>query len=305
MLKPYELLEGVLITIEKGLKNEINVDTLADEFGLSNRHLERLFKFSFHKTIGAYIRSRKLAVSLDDLLKTDSNILDIALAYGFDYEQSYIRAFKREFRITPGDLRKSGTTVKVTAPIHLFDESKLPDGVLFGPEIVMVPQFHIIGKRSRVSFDNSLTLAPILAKQFWDNERSLIKNISNPNVYIGFTNNINREAGYSDYLPAVQVKKYRHVPESCCIETFETSLCARFRYIGKHHYNEINRNIARSMYNAIGKYTQDEQSKYVLLNNKVYFEKIDTSLHSGKYCQMEWFTPVCEKEAAAFKINTA
>jgi hypothetical protein len=32
-----------------------------------------------------------------------------------------------------------------------------------------------------------------------------------------------------------------------------------------------------------------------LLNKKVYFEKIDTGLYDGTYCQMEWFSPVVEK----------
>jgi AraC family transcriptional regulator len=42
------------------------------------------------------------------------NIVDIAIEYGFDYEQSYIRSFKREFGITPGSLRKNGQIVKTT-----------------------------------------------------------------------------------------------------------------------------------------------------------------------------------------------
>jgi AraC family transcriptional regulator len=58
--------------------------------------------------LAGYIRSRKLAVSLDDLLKTNSTLFNIALDYGFEYEQSYRRAFKHEFGITPGEYRKAG-----------------------------------------------------------------------------------------------------------------------------------------------------------------------------------------------------
>jgi hypothetical protein len=49
------------------------------------------------------------------------------------------------------------------------------------------------------------------------------------------------------------------------------------------------------MYDAIRKFTHVEHSKYKLLNDKVYFERIDTSLYDGTYCQMEWFTPIEEK----------
>jgi AraC family transcriptional regulator len=85
-------------------------------------------------------------VSLDDLYKSDFNV-DIALDYGYEYEKSYIRAFKQEFGITLGKLRKTGKIVKVTPPLHLFDARKSENGVLFGLEIVMVPQFYVIGKR--------------------------------------------------------------------------------------------------------------------------------------------------------------
>jgi len=295
MLQPYELLDDVLIEIEKSIRNDINADGLAKKFYLSSGHLQRLFRFAFKQSIAGYIRSRKLAVSLDDLTGTNSNILDIALDYGFEYEQSYIRAFKREFGITPGDLRKSGHIVKVKPPIYLFDENKIPGGIFFGPDIVMVPQFHVVGINHNIPFDDSVTYAPKAAIQFWDNERSQIKNSLNPDVYIGLTHNVQHGKEISEYLASVQVKNTKNIPQGFTKYTFKSSLCARFRYIGMHHYYNINAHLAGAMYNAIWKFAQDEQAKYALLNDKIYFEKIDTSLYDGKYCQMEWFSPVCEK----------
>ena len=112
MLRQYDLLENILSDIEKGVKEGIYLNALAEKYTLSERHLRRLFKFAFKQTLGSYIRSRKLAASLDDLLKTNFNILDIALDYGFEYEQSYRRAFKHEFGITPGEYRKAGHIVE-------------------------------------------------------------------------------------------------------------------------------------------------------------------------------------------------
>ncbi|MDR2972314.1 MAG: helix-turn-helix domain-containing protein [Bacteroidales bacterium] len=297
MLRPYNLLENVLLDIENDIRNCINASDLVKKYELSERHLRRLFQFAFNQSLCSYIRSRKLAASLEDLLKTDTNVLNVAMDYGFDYEQSYIRAFKREFGITPGELRKNekGQVIKVKPPLHMFDESRLSDGVLFGPDIVMVPQFRIIGKRSRVPFDVSASLAPELANLFWSNEHSLVKSIINPDVYIGFTDNINREAGYSDYMPSVMVDDVEEIPNGLCGNTFEASLCARFRYIGQHHYSELSGCTAEAMYKAICKFADDEQSKYTLLNKTVFFEKVDTGLYDGTYCQMEWFCPIVEK----------
>jgi AraC family transcriptional regulator len=107
MIRSYNLLENVLTDIEEGIGKGIYSGILAERYALSERHLRRVFKFAFKQSLGGYIRSRRLKASLDDLLKTDSNILDIALKYGFCYEQSYRNAFKREFRMTPGAFRKS------------------------------------------------------------------------------------------------------------------------------------------------------------------------------------------------------
>jgi AraC family transcriptional regulator len=300
--RPYDLLENVLIDIEKGIREGINSDSLAAQYALSERHLRRLFTFAFKQSLSDYIRSRKLTASLNDLLKTESNILDISLEYGFDYEWSYIRAFKREFGLTPGDYRKSGRIVKVKPPLRLFDENKMPDGLFFGPDIVMVPRFHAAGKLHRIPSSDSLTQAPEAAKAFWLNERSKIKSAKNGDVYIGLTRYNDNDIGFNGYLTSVQVADFKDIPQGFSKDTFEASLCAKFRYIGQHHYMEINRNAACSMYEAILKFTHTEHSNYRLLNDKVFFERIDTSLYDGTYCQMEWYAPVEEKNEKCPKM---
>ena len=294
MIRPNDLLECVLSEIENNLKC-VNTEALSAKFYISPTHLRRLFKFAFDLSIGSYIRSRKLSASINDLLNTKENILDIALEYGLDYEQSYIRAFKREFGLTPGEFRKTGQIVKVNPPLQLFNSNKIADGLIFGPDIVIIPQFHIIGKTHKIPFDDSLTLAPKAAIQFWENERRQIKNVINPNVYIGFTCNIDVEAGFSEYITAVQVEDRKNIHPGLNKYTFDSSLCARFRYIGQHHYYDLNRNIAKEMYSKICNFENEAESKYALLNNKVYFEKVDTEQYDGTYCQMEWFSPVTEK----------
>jgi AraC family transcriptional regulator len=112
MLRRYNLLENVLIDIEEGIGKGIYSGILAEKHALSEGHLRRLFRFAFKRSLGGYIRSRRLKASVNDLLNSNSNILNIALKYGFCYEQSYINAFKREFGTTPGDFRKSGRIVK-------------------------------------------------------------------------------------------------------------------------------------------------------------------------------------------------
>jgi AraC family transcriptional regulator len=107
MIRTNELIKNVLTEIEEGIRDGIKADIIAKKHALSEGHLQRLFKTTYNQPLGFYIRTHKLAESIDDLINTDLKIVDIALDYGFEYEQSYIRAFKREFGITPGKFRKS------------------------------------------------------------------------------------------------------------------------------------------------------------------------------------------------------
>jgi len=294
MLKPYDLLENILFDIENDIKNNINASILSKKYDFSEGHLRRLFSFAFNQSIASYIRSRILASTINDILETDTSIVYIAIEYGFEYEQSYIRAFKREFGITPGNLRKTRHVIQIKPPLHLFDERRLDDGILFGPDFVMVPRFHVIGKRHHLSFKD-LRTEPLLTKQFWENERKQIKESLNPHACISLSCNLNMEEGQFDYVPSVQVENLKNIPPDLCGETFETSMCARFRYIGQHHYYEINGDVVSMMYNAVSNFAQDKNAKYVLIHDKSNFVKVDERLYDGKYCQMEWYTPVFEK----------
>jgi AraC family transcriptional regulator len=129
MIRNNDLLKNVLIDIEKGVRNGINSDTIAKKHALSESYLHKLFRSTFNQPLGFYIRAYKLTESIDDLLNTKQKILDIALDYGFEYEQSYIRAFKREFGITPGKLRKSVYFDKAHQSLHNLDSENIQNTI--------------------------------------------------------------------------------------------------------------------------------------------------------------------------------
>jgi len=147
MYKNDKLLENVLNEIEAGLKADIDTEYLAKRFYISSTHLRLLFKSAFGQTIGSYIRSRKMAVSIEDLLGTNLNVLDIACDYGLGYEQSYIRAFKREYGLTPGETRKlkSDKIIRKTSPLCLYDSNSLTNTDLQGIDAIKTTQSGIRG----------------------------------------------------------------------------------------------------------------------------------------------------------------
>ena len=66
-----------------------------------------------------YVRSRKLTSSLEELKNSDLSVIDIAMEYKFEYEQSYIRSFKKQFRVSPGIFRKEKPTLEIKHKLNL------------------------------------------------------------------------------------------------------------------------------------------------------------------------------------------
>ncbi|MBU5349145.1 helix-turn-helix domain-containing protein [Paenibacillus lautus] len=255
-------------------------------------HLRRLFKFAFGLPLQSYIRSRKLAISLEKLMQTDKRILDIAIECGYEHEQTYIRAFKREYGITPGECRESGKNIHVTPPLHLFPKNNVYGNMVYGPDMVMIPSFHLIGRMYQIEIAEAPTKAPEAAKQFWWDKRHEVTNPVEPNIYYGITRTPDPSLSWTYYLPSMRVKDLNDIPDGFTGDTVPASMCVGFRYIGNHHYEEISELRAEALYTAIDRLAKEHNGRYELLDSELFFEKIDTDAYDGQYCQMEWFVPI-------------
>ncbi|UHA75416.1 helix-turn-helix domain-containing protein [Paenibacillus sp. 481] len=290
-MEPYKLLSDLLLRIEENVHGTSETEYVAD-FPISLVHLRRIFKFAFGVPLQSYIRSRKLAVSLETLMLTDKRILDIAIECGYEHEQAYIRAFKREYGLTPGECRHSGRNIHVTPPLHLFPENNICGNLLYGPDMVMIPSFHLIGQTYQIEIAESVTKAPEAAKQFWWNKRHEVPNPVEPNIYYGLTRSPDPSLSWTYYLPSMRVKNLNHIPEGFTGDTVPASLCVGLRYIGNHHYEEIDELRAEALYSAINRLAEEHKGRYELLDSELFFEKIDTDAYDGQYCEMEWFAPI-------------
>jgi len=290
-MKLYSLYENILCKIEAALDDDLTTEKLANELFISSSHLQRLFKSAFNTSLANYIRSRKLAASLDKLMNSPMSILDIALHYGFEHAQSYIRAFKNEFDITPGELRKTKQIVRIKPPLQMLSLNILSDGVLFGPEIVYIPELLCVGKKHNIPYGCSADVPAKAGRDFWLKEKGQIANILDECIYIGLTKfPLLENVDYTEYIPSVCVTDFSQVPADFVSNKIPSCLGARFHYIGEHHYLDINADIAKEMYNAIDKF--DDSSSYLLYKYGLQFEKIDIRDYDGRYCKMEWFSPI-------------
>lgn len=93
---------------------EFSVEDVYAASGYSPRHAERLFRALTERSVGDYLRAVRLTKSSERLLRSEDNVLEIALNAGFDSHEGFSRAFFKSFRVNPRSYRKD------PVPIPLF-----------------------------------------------------------------------------------------------------------------------------------------------------------------------------------------
>ena len=91
--------------ISSRLFDDLKLDNLAKEIGISKDHLSLLFKKSFNTTIPQYIKSQRLNVA-KEMLSRGATLSEVAETTCFSTESYFIKCFKDEFGMTPGEFTK-------------------------------------------------------------------------------------------------------------------------------------------------------------------------------------------------------
>lgn len=142
------IIRDLLVWLESHLDYQLNLNNVAARAGYSKWHLQRMFKEVTGQAIGAYIRARRLSKAAIALRLTSRSILDIALQYRFDSQQTFTRAFKKQFCQTPAWYRRSPewNAFGLRSPIRL-DPPPLPE-----PEWVNLPEITLLGHTQSYSY---------------------------------------------------------------------------------------------------------------------------------------------------------
>ncbi|MGE5674548.1 MAG: AraC family transcriptional regulator [Mycobacterium leprae] len=102
------LIASAVAYIEAHLQEPFTLQDVARVAGYSPFHFHRLFLAVMGETPAAFIRRRRLAESARELAETEKRAIDVALAYQYDSQEAFIRAFRRHFGVTPGQYRRCG-----------------------------------------------------------------------------------------------------------------------------------------------------------------------------------------------------
>jgi AraC family transcriptional regulator len=205
-------IQNAIDYIEENLLEELQLIHIAKQANFSPYHFHRIFSATVGETIKTYIRKRRLTEAAYELRRDESRIIDIAIKYQYESQESFTRAFKKMFNVPPGDYRNLSTF-----PAH-FEKSKLSEeaimhrayGIEVKANIVSMETFWVVG----LEYVGPVTFQGDLWDQFIPRMKE-IKNATGKGVSYGVcyaTPDMCQE-GEVSYMASLPVTKAEDVPD--------------------------------------------------------------------------------------------
>ncbi|MDF2540760.1 MAG: helix-turn-helix domain protein [Herbinix sp.] len=143
----FESIKEALEYIDHHLDEPMNYETLAEHFHFSPYYFHRMFAIIVGKTITVHIRDRRLMQACRQLSETDKSIIHIGMDHGYNSAQSFSRAFKDVYGLSPREYREQGLIpdmVTVDEMIKKFT-NRLKGGIYVNPKIIKRDTLRIAG----------------------------------------------------------------------------------------------------------------------------------------------------------------
>jgi len=241
--------------IEQHLREEIHLEAVARAGGLSFWHFQRVFRAAVGVTLKEYVRDRRLTSALIDLGSTDRRILEIALDYQFESQESFSRAFKSLFHRTPGDCRRRGiTSIPPASKLRITYDylDHLYGGITMQPKTITMREKKVVGVAGRfisiLSPDkNNDVVIPRLWDEFIQREGRIVHRSGAVNIGLcqAIPDDQPKHPEECLYVACTEVTAFDSVPEGMSAHVIPAGRYAVFTHKGKldqsleHTYNYI------------------------------------------------------------------
>lgn len=103
----HQIVKKAVEYLEAHAHENLTLHDLANEVGVSERHLHRLFKEEMRITAADYLKNLKMEEARRLLKTTALSIKEVASKTGFDYLEAFSRAFRRHWGKTPSSFREN------------------------------------------------------------------------------------------------------------------------------------------------------------------------------------------------------
>jgi AraC family transcriptional regulator len=288
-----EIIKNTTEYIENHLLEDINLDSISENVNMSKFHLLRIWKGATLTGLMEYVRRRRIALSLGDLIHADSNIEYISCKYSFGSERTYNRVFKEEYDTTPAKWRRNPAPVKILDSFNADFMNVAGEGLIFFRSISVLPALTIAGIEYKVDILDNHTnqTANRLGVNFFYNHRPEVINPVEKDIYIGFTTIPKDFGNYTLYQPSVQINQNSILAADMKIKRVLPHKYGVFTYMAPHRPEEIT---SKSL-GSIWKYIEEVWRPTIMFDLKedFRFEYINYAKCNKHYCECDLYYPIC------------
>jgi len=223
--------------IEAHLNQNVDIASVAEAANMSRWHFQRIFKAITGDTVKAYIRTRRFSEALENLLATDRAIIDIAIDTGFESQESFTRAFKQYFSLTPGQFRALGESRKFMRRVRIDDQylRHINASISRDPDIQHRDACVFVGlQTSFYGADSEKNNFADKLVELWDAFLPRMDEIPNaiPNIGFGLIEQTAKHAELLNYCSAMQVTSSAELPSDMVSLTVPAGRYALFTHVG-------------------------------------------------------------------------
>ncbi|MFG6147728.1 AraC family transcriptional regulator [Halobacillus sp. B23F22_1] len=216
-------IQRTLDYIEDNVQEQLTLEKLAATACFSPFHFHRVFQAMVGEPVMDYVRKRRLTIAAERLYYSNEKVLDIALDVGFHYHESFNRAFKKCYGVSPKQYRNA---TRISGPLRgkaCLQPIHLSGGRKMKPNIVTRPAFHIIGYELKTINKDGQNLKDI--PQFWQQyiKNKLGETIPNPlhnKEELGICTDFSPKTGEFVYIIGKEVEKGTQAPEGLVYKSF-------------------------------------------------------------------------------------
>lgn len=219
--------------IEENLKNNFSLQDVADNCFISYFHFSRIFRTTFGIPVFEYIKRRRLSEAAIQLKNPNKNILEIALEYYFDSQETFTRNFKKQFGITPGKYRKSKQKIVLYEKTDFFMELPLINkkgAVTMDIKTVSRDVMKLVGIEKKVNYYNTHEENPKIWEEFIKRYEE-IKNKKNPEIYFEVLSETLNNLYFNAFF-CVEVNNTNEIPEGMIVRELPASEYLVFTHKG-------------------------------------------------------------------------
>lgn len=288
-----EIIKNTTEYIESHLLEDINLDYISENVNLSKFHLLRIWKGATSTGLMEYVRRRRIALSLGDLINARNNIEFISCKYSFGSERTYNRVFKEEYNTTPAKWRRNPFPLKILDRFNADFMNCAGEGLIFFRSITVLPAFTIAGIEYKIDTQDNLLnqTANRYGVDFFYQHRPEVINPVEKDIYIGYTAIPEPYEGYTYYQPSVQVNQNSILAPDMKLRAIKAHKYGVFTYMGPHRPEELSSRNLKAIWN----YVERIWMPTVAFNtkDKFRFEYINYAKCNKKYCECDLYYPIC------------